>query len=120
MKKSLSNLENSLEDVTALLELTQLQISSSQKSAILRSAVVLIIASWEQFVEQLAEASVSVLTSRLRDASTIPEEVKQSISSALVKESKPNLREFSQSVWQFSDKGWKTAYIESADPKPEA
>ncbi len=76
MKRSLSNFKTNLNDINALLDLSS-NIDSAEQRAIFRSAVVLLIASWEQYIEQLAESSVSVLTDRLRDSTPLPINVKQ-------------------------------------------
>ena len=112
MKQSLNILQTNLKDIVALLDLSLTLDSVEQKRGIFRSAVVLLIASWEQYIEQLAESSVSILTARLRDSSPLPENVKQKIAMFSVTENKRNNeRKFSDSVWLFADKGWKDAYI---------
>jgi len=111
MKQSLDNLHSSLNDIRELLSLSLTLPSIEQQRVIFRSAVVLLIASWEQYIEQLADSSITVLTNRLRDASTLPENVKQGMALFSVSEKRNNLREFTNSVWLFADKGWKTAYI---------
>lgn len=110
MNRSLSNFQTNLNDIDALLDLSS-SIDSVEQRAIFRSAVVLLIASWEQHIEQLAESSVSVLTDRLRDSTTLPVNVKQKIALFSVSEKRNNQQEFSDSVWMFADKGWKIAYI---------
>jgi len=111
MKRTLNNLNTNLDDIRALLDLSVTLTSIEQRRVIFRSAVVLLIASWEQYIEQLAESSITVLTNRLRDSSTLPENVKQSTALFSISEKRNNLREFSESVWLFADKGWKIAHI---------
>jgi hypothetical protein len=111
MKKSHDNLHTYLNDIRALLDLSLTLDSIEQRRVIFRSAVVLLIASWEQYVEQLAESSIAVLTDRLGDSTTLPENVKQRIALFSVSEKRNNQREFSDCVWMFADKGWKIAYI---------
>lgn len=110
MKHSLNNLHANLNDISALLDLSLTLTSVEQRKVIFRSAVVLLIASWEQYIEQLAESAITVLANRLRDSSTLPENVKQSIALSTISEKRNNQREFSDSVWLFADKGWKSAY----------
>ena len=112
MEKCLNNLLDTMEDIKALLDLSLTEAGQERSLIIFRSAVVLMVAAWEQYVEQLAEISVSVLTARLRDSSPVPEAVKQSVAVFSVKENRSNLKNFSNSVWQFSDKGWKETYAQ--------
>lgn len=111
MKQTKINFKTNIEDIESLLELSLSITNIEQKKVIFRSAVVLLIASWEQYIEQLANSSVLVLTNRLRDSSTLPENVKQSIANFAISEKRNNLRDFSDSVWLFADKGWKNAYF---------
>lgn len=112
MESSLNNLKSALEDINALLDLSNSEIGSIHKSNILRSTIVLMVASWEQFIEQLAENTAITIVKRLRDSEPIPEGVKQSIAIYAVKENRSNKRDFSKSVWQIADKGWKTVYVQ--------
>ncbi len=111
MDNSLNNLRIAMDDIETLLSLSSTNDGRDHKNNILRSAVVLMVASWEQFVEQLAENSVITLVQRLRSSEPIPEGVKQSIAIYFVKENRSNKRDFSNSVWQVADKGWKSAYV---------
>ena len=111
MDKCLNNLLDTMRDIRALLDLSSTDAGREHALVIYRSTVVLMVASWEQYVEQLAERSVSTLTDRLRDAGTLPEDVKQSVAMFSVKIERGNPKAYSDSVWQFSDKGWKDAYI---------
>lgn len=111
MRKTLDNLDSSLNDIRALLDLSVAEsVRDDQRKVIFRSVIVLLIASWEQYVEQLADNSIAVLTSRLRKSSALPENVKQGIALFSVPEKRNNLHEFSESIWLLADKGWKTAY----------
>ena len=112
MDKCLNNFLKAMDDIRALLDLSSTDTGKERALVIFRSAIVLMVASWEQYIEQLAESSVSILTARLRDASPMPEDVKQSVALFSVKEHRGNAREFSKSVWLFSDKGWKEAYAQ--------
>lgn len=112
MKKSLSNFQTNLNDIRSLLDLSLTLDGVDQRRVIFRSAVVLLIASWEQYIEQLAESSIAVLTDRLRDSTTLPEKVKQSVAINSVSDNRSNLKNYSDSVWMFASKGWKNAYIE--------
>ncbi len=76
MIRSLNNFQTNLKDITVLLDLSSI-IDSSKQRPIFRSSVVLLVALWEQFIEQLAERSVTVLTDRLRDSTPLPDNVKQ-------------------------------------------
>jgi len=111
MDNSLNNLNIAMDDINTLLSLSSTNDGQAHKNNILRSVVVLMVASWEQFIEQLAENSVITLVQRLRSSEPIPEGVKQSIAIYFVKENRSNKREFSNSVWQVADKGWKSAYV---------
>ena len=111
MEHSLNNLLDTMQDIRALLDLSSTEAGREHALVIYRSAVVLMVASWEQYVEQLAQASVSTLTVRLRDATPLPRGVKQSIAMFSVEEERGNPNAYSDSVWQFADKGWKGAYI---------
>ena len=64
MEKCLNNLLDTMEDIKALLDLSLTEAGQERSLIIFRSAVVLMVAAWEQYVEQLAEISVSVLTAR--------------------------------------------------------
>ncbi len=112
MKNSLINLSKALEDISMLLGLSHTVVGREHTNNILRSTVVLMAASWEQYIEQLAENSVTTLAERLRSSDPIPEGVKQSIAIYLITDNRSNKKEFSDSVWQFADKGWKSAYIQ--------
>lgn len=112
MKSSLDNLSNSLHDILSLIELSISADDEMQKNVVYRSAIVLLIASWEQYIEQLAEKAVLTLTDRLRNSIPIPEKVKQCVSSLIIIEDKSkNIKKFSDAIWKFSDKGWKKEYI---------
>jgi len=110
MKKSLNLFFQSLHEIQLFLKLTESPSGELNEKIILRSIIVLMVAAWEQFIEQLAEKSVLSLTNHLRDSNPIPEKVKQSIAIFTVPENRSNLRGFSNSVWNFSEKGWKKAY----------
>jgi len=112
MDSSLNNLKIAMSDIDTLLSLSYTNDGKGHKNNILRSAIVLMVASWEQFVEQLAENSVITLVKRLRSSEPIPEGVKQSIAIYYVKENRSNKRDFSKSVWQIADRGWKSAYVQ--------
>lgn len=112
MKKTLDIFNSSIKDIQLLLDLENTPQGETNKTIIFRSVVVLMVAAWEQFVEQLAQKSVSTLTSHIRDSRPLPEGVKQSIASFSVIQNRSNLREFSNSVWNISDKGWKKVYYE--------
>jgi hypothetical protein len=111
MKKSLDNLNSSLNDIRALLDLSLTgSVKEDQRKVIFRSAIVLLIASWEQYIEQLADNSIIVLTNRLRNSNALPEDVKQAVALFNVPEKRNNAHEFSRSVWLLADKGWKKSY----------
>lgn len=112
MKKTFEIFESSLQDIQLLLDFVNSPQGEMNKLIIFRSVVVLMVAAWEQFIEQLAQKSVSTLTNRIRDSRPLPEEVKQNVASYAVIENRSNLREFSNSVWSLSDKGWKKIYNE--------
>lgn len=112
MKKTLEVFTNSLQDIHSLLNLANLPSEQINKIVVYRSAIVLMVASWEQFIEQLVQKSVLTLTNRIRDSKPVPEEVKQSVAKFSVQDNRSNLREFSNSVWSLSDKGWKKSYYD--------
>ncbi len=66
MEKTLQNLLETMHDIRALLDLSSTEAGGKHALVIYRSVVVLMVASWEQYVEQLAESSVSTLTARLK------------------------------------------------------
>lgn len=111
MKQALQIFHSSLDDIKTLLNLSSTLEDDEQKKVIFRSAVVLLIASWEQYVEQLANKSIMVLISRLRNSTTLPEGVKQGIALFTISEKHNNPHVFSQSAWSLADKGWKKAYL---------
>jgi hypothetical protein len=110
MKQALDNFHSNKADIGTLLNFAQTQPVTEQK-VFFRSAVVLLIAAWEQFIELLADNSITVLTNRLRDSSTLPSNVKQEIAKYHVPEKRNNPQDFSTSVWSFADMGWKSSYI---------
>jgi len=112
MKKSLINLRSNIEDIRSLIKLSSSIDDHDNQRAIYRSVVVLLVASWEQFVEQLADRSIEVMTARMRDPSTLPNKVKESIALHSIPTSRSNQKVYSDSVWGFAHKGWKEAYIE--------
>ncbi len=111
MNKSFFNLKSNIEDIRSLIKLSSSIADVDNQRAIFRSVVVLLVASWEQFVEQLADSSIAVMTDRLRDPSTLPNKVKESIAINSIPTNQGNQKEFSDSVWGFAHKGWKQAYI---------
>lgn len=112
MDKVLEVFFSSIEDINFLMGLSK-EIKGNDKEIILyRSVVLLLIASWEQFVEQLAEDAVSVLVGRLRDSTTLPEDVRQGIAISTIPVKGSNSKEYAESVWSFADRGWKEPYVE--------
>jgi len=111
MNSSFFNLRSNIEDIRSLLNLSSSITDVDNQRAIFRSVVVLLVASWEQFVEQLADSSITVMIDRLRDPSTLPNKVKESIAVNSVSTNRGNTKEFCDSVWGFAHKGWKQEYI---------
>jgi hypothetical protein len=111
MNRSFFNLKSNIEDIRSLIKLSSSIDDLDNQRAIYRSVVVLLVASWEQFVEQLADSSIEVMTDRMRDPSTLPNKVKESIALSSIPINRNNQKEFSDSVWGFAHKGWKRAYI---------
>jgi hypothetical protein len=111
MENSLRNFNTAILDIETLLSLSRTKTGSEHKGNILRSAVVLMVAAWEQFIEQLAVNSVTTLTNRLRNPNTLPEIVRQNVAMNSVPEDRDRRHRFSEAVWGFSDKGWKNAYV---------
>lgn len=112
MDSSYNNLKNAMNDINTLLALSKTEDGRQHTNNILRSAVVLMVAAWEQFIEQLAVNTVQTLTDRLRNPDPLPEKVKDVIALRSVTEDRNNVRRFSRTVWQFADRGWKKAYIQ--------
>ncbi len=65
------------------------------------SAVVLLVACWEAFVEDLADASFDILLKKARDHSIVP-------NSVLTRASKPLVEDLDKRrVWELAGAGWK-------------
>ncbi|MPM41946.1 hypothetical protein SDC9_88608 [bioreactor metagenome] len=110
MNNSLDLFHSSISDTLSLLQFITPQTDAVQQKVVFRSSIVLLVASWEQFIEQLAVNSNEFLLHKLRNSSSIPEGVKQKIAFYSVREDRSNPLEFSNSVWQFSDLNWKQTY----------
>ncbi|MGK9167066.1 hypothetical protein KXR53_12245 [Inquilinus limosus] len=84
--------------------------------ALNRSAIILTVAAWEGFVEDLLQGAVGHIARKAASPSVIPENVRESMVTFLYEKngwSKLNGTTKSE-IWSLSGRGWRTKYIEYA------
>lgn len=121
MSNSLQRLENRLGDADRLIQIHQ-ECTGPDRGrrygydVLNRSAVVLSVAAWESFVEDLLSASVRKLSRRWRDAQEVPIGVKNALLFHVHEQhqmAKPS-ETTKAAIWRFTDQGWRTEYLQWA------
>ena len=84
--------------------------------ALNRAAVMLAIAAWEGFVEDLAKYAVRRLATRLESASDLPEGARHSILERIYQDHNwETLKSGNKTaMWSLTGSGWRTAYVGNA------
>jgi HEPN superfamily RiboL-PSP-like protein len=101
------NLQKNLEEVIRLLQIHTILTGSGpgykHKVEVLnKSAIVLLVACWESFVEDLAERAFDNLINKTKDPSLFPKKVLGHCGKSLKDEKNDT------SVWRLAGQGWKT------------
>ena len=113
MKKSdaITNFEMNIVEAKTLLDLSSRYKDSSKKNVLLKSSVVIAIAYWERFIEELLLEGSKYISDGLRNPLELPTIVKQKIalfSNEFDRNSNPEA--FSKSIWGFAGSGWTERY----------
>lgn len=102
---------NNLNETMALLELFCTDTNDLSKRILLKSAVVVSVAYWERYIEDLVLEGSQFIADGLRNPTDLPERIKQKTVLSVVKENREsNPCAFSKSVWDFSGEGWAEQY----------
>jgi len=73
-----------------------------------KSAILLVVATWESFIESLVLTSASFLVDHLNDISQVPKELKSSISHRL------KIDKHNEAIWLLAGNGWKEQLLVEA------
>jgi len=110
IKKPINTFNENLEDVKVLLAIHEITTGEkpgkrySEFSVLNKSAIVLLVACWEFFIENLAEHAFSSLLKNSKDPSYFPKNVKKNI----VQELKKDLNELK--ILDLAGNGWKNIF----------
>ena len=103
----LKHLEENIETTNALLAIHEMVTGTNagrRQEAITvlnKSAIILLVACWEVFVEELADKAVTSLSNKMRSHTNLPKNLKKQIAESL-KGDKNEL-----SIWDLAGDGWK-------------
>ena len=107
------NFIDHIKEVVILLNISNKETDQNAINVLLKSSVVISIAYWERFVEDLIIDGSRFVAEGLRDPQDLPTIVKQSIACHIIPNKKDNNRKaFSDLVWSFSSEGWVNEYID--------
>lgn len=108
-----NNFIDHIKEVIILLEISNKESDQNAINVLLKSAVVISIAYWERFVEDLIIHGSKFVAEGLREPQDLPTIVKQSIACHIIPDRKDNNRKaFSDLVWSFSGEGWVDEYVD--------
>lgn len=110
----IQNIRSNLEQVDRLLDIhtavTGPNRGRRRNVAVLnRSAIVLITACWEAYVEDLATLAFNFLLENAQDAKAFPKRVRNIVSSSLADQKDPTI------MWKLADHGWRDVLVEHKD-----
>jgi hypothetical protein len=94
-----------------LLEMARNSKDEGVRLPLKKSSIVLLIAYWERYVEDLIISGSKFISDSLRNSMDLPIEVKQCVANRSIPIKRDhNMEEFSSSVWRFSGSGWRIEY----------
>lgn len=107
-----SNFIDHLYEVIILLNISNKETDQKAINVLLKSSIVISVAYWERFVEDLIVYGCKFIAKGLRNPQDLPTIVKESLACYIVPDKKDNNKKaFSDSVWSFSGEGWVCQYI---------
>lgn len=98
-----------LHDVIKLLEVTTKMEDRQTIGVVYKSSVVISIAYWEKYIEDLLSQGCTFVADGLRNPVDLPEKTKKAIVDSVVKH-EPNSPVYIKSIWDFSGEGWTKQY----------
>lgn len=114
---ALSALSIRLEDAEQLLSIHEDQTGTSRGrrwgvNALNRSSVMLAVAAWEGFIEDLLRESSNLISVNTQNAMQVPDVVKYQVIQKLYDSGKmeTNTVNARNRIWEFSDNGWRQVY----------
>jgi hypothetical protein len=112
--KQFENLKRNITDVRRLLEIHEIIAGKTagykhNVEVINKSGVVLLVASWEAFIEDLALTAFEAMLSKAKKVATFPNKV-LTLASRDLKQSHDETQ-----VWKLADSGWKTILRQHKD-----
>ncbi|MCC6404866.1 MAG: hypothetical protein IT405_00565 [Candidatus Yanofskybacteria bacterium] len=103
-------LNKNIKGVRALLDIaSRPKIRAVEKRILLRSAIVLFVACWEAFVEDLARTAFKFMQKEAGDCSKVPDSIKRRLSEQLLKIKDPIY------PWSLAEDGWKNVLQKHGD-----
>lgn len=113
MKKTqaIRDFEKNIIEAKTLLELSSQYPNSPEENVLLKSSIVIAIAYWEKFIEEILSDGCNYISNGLRNPLDLPTIVKQKIALNSIDSNKSsNPESFSQQVWSFAGNGWSQRY----------
>lgn len=109
--QAITNFEINMDEAKTLLNLSSRYSDPSEKNVLLKSSVVIAIAYWERFIEELLLEGSTYISEGLRKPLDLPTIVKQKIALfAIDIDRNSNPEAFSTSIWGFAGTGWADRY----------
>ena len=98
----MESLNENISDVQRLLTIAAKTSSHTDKKILRNGAIVLFTASWEAFIEDLADASFKFLSKNAKTHNKLPISVKRHVAKKI------NVGKDPLQLWLLADSGWKT------------
>lgn len=103
----MNKFSNNLDDTIILLKMLVHYSEPKEQLILLKSSVVLTIAYWERFIEDLILEGCLFISEGLRDPHDLPKVTRQKVALFSITEDRvANPEKFSDSIWSFSAEGW--------------
>ena len=101
-------------DVIKLLEMTTKIEDGKTISVVYKSSVVISVAYWEKYIEDLLSRGCDFVAEGLRNPLYLPKETRKAIVESIVKHD-PNSIDYINGIWDFSGEGWTKQYKNYVD-----
>jgi len=109
---SLKKFGDSLDDTLTLLKMLKQYPERKEQLILLKSSVVLTLAYWERFIEDLLLEGCKFISDGLRNPCDLPKVTRQKVALFSITEDRMvNPEKFSDSIWSFSADGWGVPLI---------
>ncbi|NLI36977.1 MAG: hypothetical protein GX416_10760 [Bacteroidales bacterium] len=108
--KTLNSFRKNIQEARLLLEFSTNTEDETKNNVVLKSFVVISVAYWERYVEDLLIEGCDFIADGLRNPLDLPEITKQAVVDSTVLKHETNLLARSTSIWGFSGDGWTKQY----------